>query len=183
VREPLQRLRRTAQRPPPVVGLERPPRRLLVALSAAADAAAAGGATLALLDAAPRSRDAMLSELAEHERRVNHAVREISHARRHESEAPGFAFLASALTDLAHRVRDVARWWSRRAERAADLHGLCGALRDATRAGAGAHGVPRPTATTRSSTSTAASPRDAGLRVAPAPQQSRAATRAKRSPA
>jgi hypothetical protein len=131
--ESLRRLRLSAQRPPPVVGLERPPRPLLVALRAAADEAAAGAATLALLEAAPRRCDALLSELAERERRVNRAAREVRRAWRNGSDAPGFALLASALTDVAQRVRDAGWWWCRSAGCAADLHGLGGVLRDATR--------------------------------------------------
>jgi hypothetical protein len=182
--ESLRRLRLSAQRPPPVVGLERPPRPLLVALRAAADEAAAGAATLALLEAAPRRCDALLSELAERERRVNRAAREVRRAWRNGSDAPGFALLASALTDVAQRVRDAGWWWCRSAGCAADLHGLGGVLRDATRqlrrrSPPSLNGTPA----TRSATSTAASPRDAAWRVAPVPRPSRSATLARCSPA
>jgi hypothetical protein len=81
VDEPLRRLRHAAVGPAPAVGFERAPRRLLVALRAAAAEAAAGAATLALLEAAPRTCDGLLAELAERERTADMTAREVLAAR------------------------------------------------------------------------------------------------------
>jgi hypothetical protein len=131
--EPLTRLRRGVRQRPPVVGLERPPRDLLVALRAAADEAAAGAATLALLDAGPRSCDGLLSDLAERQKRARQAAREIRSASSPGADWNTYVALAAAFETLAHSMHDAGAWWCRSAGCEPELQGLAGALRDATR--------------------------------------------------
>jgi hypothetical protein len=133
VDEPLRRLRNAAGRPAPAVGFERPPRRLLVALRAATAEAAAGAATLALLEAAPRTCDGLLAELVERERSVDMGVRDVLAVRSSRIDPTLCAALTEALADIAHSVHDAGAWSCRSARCEPELQGCIAALRDATR--------------------------------------------------
>jgi hypothetical protein len=136
VGEPLRRVRHGSRRSAPVVGFERPPRDLLVALRAAAHEAAAGAATLALLEAGPRSCNPLLSELDDRAQRAQRAAGEVRDS--DATDARLYVLAAAALSELARRIHDTGSWWCRTAGCAADLNGVAGALRDATRELAGA---------------------------------------------
>lgn len=125
---PLRRLGEVARAPAPVVGFERPARPLHDIAAATATAAA----TLALLDAAPRSCGELLDELARNRERASTRAHEVLRT------GPGqdvrlLGVVALALADVAGHAHDAAGWWCRSAQCRPELPGLAGALRDATR--------------------------------------------------
>jgi hypothetical protein len=131
---PLRRLGDLARAPAPVVGFERPPHALLEALYLAAGEAATATATLALLDAAPRSCQELLEELAGNHERASARAHEVLRSRGPGHDVRLLGVLALALADVAGQAHEAAGWWCRSAQCRPELPGLACALRDAARA-------------------------------------------------
>jgi hypothetical protein len=133
IAEPARRLRQTALRPAPIVGLERPPAQLLASLRAAVAEAAAAAATLALLEGAPRSCGSLLNELGEARMRIEAHVQGVLRLRSTGIDRRVLVSATVALGEIADGAHDAAEWWCRSAGCEPGVVGLAGALCDATR--------------------------------------------------
>jgi hypothetical protein len=130
----LRQLATAAQRPPPVVGLERPRPDQLEPLRATATEALAATTALALLDAARRECAPLLAELSDHGGRADLHAHEALRPTPNGLDPQALGALAMALADAASAANNAAAAWCRSGHCEPGVPGLTGALRDAIRA-------------------------------------------------